>query len=63
MTRDEQRLLLADDLRRLAGLLEACIKVAQRLHLSVPSEVDACVARLRGWSRNVRYPVEEGRDG
>ena len=55
MKKDEQRLQLSDDLRRVAGLLEACVEITQRLDLPVPSEADSCVRLLRGWSRNVRY--------
>jgi hypothetical protein len=55
MTKDEKRLQLADDLRRVAGLLEACVEITQRLDLPIPSEADACVRLLRAWSRNVRY--------
>jgi hypothetical protein len=55
MTKDEQRLQLADDLRRVAGLLEACVDIAQRLRLPVPADIDACVQLVRGWGRNVRY--------
>ena len=55
MTKDEERLRLADDLRRVAGLLEACCEITKRLDLPLPSEADACVRLLRGWSRNVRY--------
>ena len=54
--KDDPRARLADDLRRLAGLLDACIEIARRLKLPVPNEADACVRMLRGWSRNVRYP-------
>jgi hypothetical protein len=63
MSRDEQRLQLSDDLRRVAGLLEACVEIAQRLDLPVPSEGDERVRLLRGWSRNVRYLADpEARD-
>jgi hypothetical protein len=62
VTKEEQRLQLSDDLRRLAGLLEACIEIANRLGLPVPSEAGSCVHLLRGWSRNVRY-LTGGSDG
>jgi hypothetical protein len=54
MTKDEKRLQLADDLRRVAGLLEACVVAARRLRLPVPPNVGVCLETLREWHRSVR---------
>jgi hypothetical protein len=50
----EPHVRLADDLRRLADLLDACVPTARRLRLPVPPNVDACLETLREWDRAVR---------
>jgi hypothetical protein len=62
MSRDEKRLQLADDLRRLAGLLEACAVAARRLPLPVLPNIGACLETLREWSRSVRNLTGDGDD-
>jgi hypothetical protein len=44
MTRPDRRELLADDLRRLAGLAEAAVGEAHLLSVDVPEDVARCVA-------------------
>ena len=50
----DRRQLLADDLRRLAGLAEAAVGEATLLGLEIPNDVLPCVAAWRSWSRQVR---------
>jgi hypothetical protein len=50
----DRRELLADDLRRLAGLAEAAVGEADLLGVEVPDDVLPCVAAWRSWSRQVR---------
>jgi hypothetical protein len=59
MTDPDRRELLADDLRRLAGLAEAAVGEANLLGVEVPDDVLPCVAAWRTWSRQVR---EQDRD-
>jgi len=62
MKKSERRRQLADDLRRVAGLLEACRTAARRLRLPVPPNLDTCLETLREWSHSVRSLDEGGRD-
>jgi hypothetical protein len=55
---DEQRVQLADDVRRLAGFADAAVDKAARLGAEVPEGVAACsvvwqhwAARLAEWAR------------
>lgn len=46
----DRRNVLADDVRRLAGLAEAAVGEAASLDLEVPEDVARCVACWRHWS-------------
>jgi hypothetical protein len=59
MTRPDRRELLADDLRRLAGLAEAAVGEAHLLSVDVPEDVARCVAAWRHWGSQLR---EQERD-
>ena len=54
MTRPDRRELLADDVRRLAGLAEAAVGEAELLDLPVPDDVLPCVAAWRHWAQQLR---------
>jgi hypothetical protein len=54
----DRRELLADDLRRLAGLAEAAVGEAHLLGLPVPDDVLPCVVAWRSWSRQVREEAD-----
>jgi hypothetical protein len=62
MTRPDRRQLLADDLRRLAGLAEAAVGEARLLEVEVLDDVLPCVAAWRSWSRRVCEEAEGGED-
>jgi hypothetical protein len=49
----DRRELLADDLRRLAGLAEAAVGEAQLLGVEIPEGVARCVAAWRSWQRQL----------
>jgi hypothetical protein len=61
MTRPDRRELLADDLRRLAGLAEAAVEEAHLLGVEVPEDVARCVAAWRHWGS--RLEEQERDDG
>jgi hypothetical protein len=46
----ERRVLLADDVRRLAGLADFAVGEAHHLGAEVPEEVARCVASWRHWA-------------
>jgi hypothetical protein len=48
--RPSRREVLADDVRRLAGLAEAAVGEAASLDLEVPEDVARCVACWRHWA-------------
>jgi hypothetical protein len=50
----DRRELLADDVRRLAGMAEAAVGEAASLKLEVPEDVARCVAVWRSWARQIR---------
>jgi hypothetical protein len=50
----DRRELLADDVRRLAGMAEAAVGEASTLKLEVPEDVARCVAAWRHWARQIR---------
>jgi hypothetical protein len=52
--------VLADDLRRLAGLAEAAVGEAARLKVDIPEDVARCVAAWRSWSWRLREQQEGG---
>jgi hypothetical protein len=56
-----RREVLADDLRRLAGLAEAAVGEAQLIGVPIPDDVPECVAAWRHWSWRLREeePPEE----
>jgi hypothetical protein len=54
VTRPDRRELLADDVRRLAGLAEAAVGEAELLDLPVPDDVLPCVAAWRHWAQQLR---------
>ena len=58
MTRPDRRELLADDLRRLAGLAEAAVGEANLLGVEIPDDVLPCVAAWRSWSRQIREATQ-----
>jgi hypothetical protein len=47
---DERRRLLADDVRRLAGLADFAVGEADYLGAEVPEDVALCVAAWRHWA-------------
>jgi hypothetical protein len=49
----DRRELLADDLRRLAGLAEAAVGEANLLGMEVPEDAARCVAAWRSWQRQL----------
>jgi hypothetical protein len=53
MTGPVRRELLADDLRRLAGLAEAAVGEAHLLGIDVPEDVARCIAAWRSWQRQL----------
>ena len=63
MTRPDRREVLADDLRRLAGLAEAAVDQAQKLGLDVPDDAAECVSTWRRWGRRLREGTEGGEAG
>jgi hypothetical protein len=54
------REVLADDLRRLAGLAEAAVGEAQLLGVPIPDDVLPCVSAWRHWSWRLRDQQQEG---
>jgi hypothetical protein len=54
MTGPSRREVLADDVRRLAGLAEAAIGEAASLKLDIPEQVAVCAAAWRSWARQLR---------
>jgi hypothetical protein len=48
-TEDERRRLLADDVRRLAGLADFAIGEARLLDAPIPEGVSECVITWRRW--------------
>jgi hypothetical protein len=55
----DRREVLADDVRRLAGLAEAAIGEAASLDLEVPEDVARCVACWRHWAWRLGDREEE----
>jgi hypothetical protein len=55
----DRREVLADDVRRLAGLAEAAIGEAASLQVEVPEDVARCVAAWRSWARQIRKADQE----
>lgn len=53
------REVLADDLRRLAGLAEAAVGEAASLKLDIPEDVARCVAAWRHWAWQLREQDRE----
>jgi hypothetical protein len=51
--RPSRREVLADDVRRLAGLAEAAVGEAAYLDLEVSEDVARCVAAWRHWARRL----------
>jgi hypothetical protein len=49
----DRREVLADDLRRLAGLAEAAVGEAQLLGVEIPEDVARCVSAWRSWQRQL----------
>jgi hypothetical protein len=49
----DRREVLADDLRRLAGLAEAAVGEANLLGVDIPEDVAQCVAAWRSWQRQL----------
>jgi hypothetical protein len=49
----DRREVLADDIRRLAGLAEAAVGEADLLGMEVPEDVARCVAAWRSWQRQL----------
>jgi hypothetical protein len=47
---NERRRLLADDVRRLAGLADFAVGEADHLGAEVPEDVALCVAAWRHWA-------------
>ena len=47
---DEQRVQLADDVRRLAGFADAAVDKATSLDAEVPEGVAACTTAWRHWA-------------
>ena len=50
MSGPDRRQVLADDVRRLAGLAEAAVGEANLIGVEVPADVARCVACWRHWS-------------
>lgn len=48
--RSERRVLLADDVRRLAGLADFTVGEAHKLNADIPEDVARCVASWRHWA-------------
>ena len=57
---DEQRVQLADDVRRLAGFADAAVDKATRLGVEVPEGVAACPVVWRHWAGRL---ADWARDG
>jgi hypothetical protein len=53
VSRPDRREVLADDLRRLAGLAEAAVGEANLLGMEVPEDAARCVAAWRFWQRQL----------
>jgi hypothetical protein len=47
---DEQRVQLADDVRRLAGFADAAVDKATSLDAELPEDVARCAASWRRWA-------------
>jgi hypothetical protein len=54
----DRREVLADDVRRLAGLAEAAVGEADSLKLEIPEDVARCVAAWRSWARSIREAIQ-----
>lgn len=58
MTGPDRREVLADDLRRLAGMAEAAVGEADLLGLEIPDDVLPCIGAWRSWNRQVRQETD-----
>ena len=59
MSRPTRREVLADDVRRLAGLAEAAVGEATSIGVEVPEDVARCVACWRHWSWQITGDDDE----
>jgi hypothetical protein len=59
MSGPDRREVLADDVRRLAGLAESCVGEAALLHLPVPEDVARCIAAWRSWQRQLEQREDD----
>jgi hypothetical protein len=55
----EERVQLAEDIRRLAGLADAAVGEAARLDAEIPEEVARCVASWRHWAGRLQVWARE----
>jgi hypothetical protein len=57
---DDERVQLADDVRRLAGFADAAVEKATRLGAEVPEGVAACPVVWRSWAGRLAEWVRGG---
>ena len=59
---DDERVQLAEDVRRLAGFADAAVDKAARLGAEVPEGVAACPVVWRHWARRLAEWARGGED-
>ena len=60
--RGDERALLADDARRVAGYADATLATARRLGAEVPEGVEACTVVWRHWAGRLSEWANPGPD-